>query len=73
LTGLGDPLATAYRLFNETKGALTEPQWFAWIAGYSYNWVCSSGLSACYFGFDTGSSPTGFGSTRRSVQQRLPT
>jgi len=51
LAGLGDPLNTAYQLFNEGDHALTEPQWFAWIAGYSYNWVCNAGLSACYFSF----------------------
>ena len=51
LAGLGDPLDTAYELFNASERTLTEPQWFAWIAGYSYNWVCNSGLSACYFGF----------------------
>ncbi len=52
MAGLGDPLNTAYKLFNEGDRPLTEPQWFAWIAGYSYNWVCNSGLSACYFSFD---------------------
>jgi hypothetical protein len=51
LAGLGDPLDTAYKLRNETDRTLTEPQWFAWIAGYSYNWVCNAGLSACYFEF----------------------
>jgi hypothetical protein len=51
LAGLGDPLDTAYRLFNTSDHTLTEPQWFAWIAGYSYNWVCNAGLSACYFDF----------------------
>jgi hypothetical protein len=52
VAGLGDPLDLAYRLFNEGGRTLTEPQWFAWIAGYSYNWVCNAGLSACYFDFD---------------------
>lgn len=52
LAGLGDPLHTAYNIFHEGDRPLTEPQWFAWIAGYSYNWICNSGLSACYFGFD---------------------
>lgn len=52
LAGLGDPLDTAYKLYNSSDRTLTEPQWFAWIAGYSYNWVCNSGLSACYFDFD---------------------
>lgn len=51
LAGLGDPLDTAYRLFNASDRTLTEPQWFAWIAGNSYNWVCNAGLSACYFDF----------------------
>lgn len=52
LAGLGDPLNTANKLFNESDRQLTEPQWFAWIAGYSYNWICNSGLQACYFDFD---------------------
>jgi hypothetical protein len=52
LAGLGDPLNTANKLFNESDRQLTEPQWFAWIAGYSYNWICNSGLRACYFDFD---------------------
>lgn len=52
LVGLGDPLDTVYQLIRESGRTLTEPQWFAWIAGYSYNWICNSGLSACYFGFD---------------------
>jgi hypothetical protein len=52
VAGLGDPLDLAYKLFNEGGRTLTEPQWFAWIAGYSYNWVCNAGLSACYFDFD---------------------
>jgi hypothetical protein len=52
LAGLGDPLDTASKLFNSSDRTLTEPQWFAWIAGYSYNWVCNAGLSACYFSFD---------------------
>lgn len=51
LAGLGDPLDTAYKLFNAADRTLTEAQWFAWIAGYSYNWVCNAGLSACYFDF----------------------
>ena len=42
-----------YRLQALSRGGrpLTEPQWFAWIAGYSYNWICNSGLPACYFEF----------------------
>ena len=52
MAGLGDPLDTAYQLFHAGDRPLTEPQWFAWIAGYSYNWVSNSGLSACYFSFD---------------------
>ena len=52
IAGLGDPLETASLLFNESDDALTEPQWFLWIAGYSYNWVCNSGLTSCYFEFD---------------------
>ncbi|MEM7165818.1 MAG: DUF4375 domain-containing protein [Planctomycetota bacterium] len=52
LAGLGDPCATANQLYNESDQPLTEPQWFLWIAGYSYNWICNSGLSACYFEFD---------------------
>jgi hypothetical protein len=51
MAGLGDPLDTAYKLFQERR-PLTEPQWFAWIAGYSYNWIYNSGLPACYFEFD---------------------
>lgn len=51
LAGLGDPLATAFELFHAKGRPLTEPQWFAWIAGYSYNWICNGGLDACYFGF----------------------
>lgn len=51
MAGLGDPLDTAYKLFHAGDRPLTEPQWFAWIAGYSYNWVSNSGLSACYFSF----------------------
>jgi hypothetical protein len=51
MAGLGDPLDTAYKLFQEGR-PLTEPQWFAWIAGYSYNWIYNSGLPACYFEFD---------------------
>lgn len=51
LAGLGDPLDTAYRLFHTPGRTLTEPQWFCWIAGYSCNWVCNAGLSACYFDF----------------------
>lgn len=52
LAGLGDPLNTANKLFNESDRELTEPQWFAWIAGYSYNWISHTGLQACYFDFD---------------------
>lgn len=52
LAGLGDPLNTANKLYNESDRPVTEPQWFAWIAGYSYNWICNSGLRACYFDFD---------------------
>jgi hypothetical protein len=52
MAGLGDPLDTAYNLFNKGGRTMTEPQWFAWIAGYSYNWVCNAGLGACYFDFD---------------------
>ncbi len=52
LAGLGEPHETAYRLYNKSEGAPTEPQWFLWNAGYSYNWICNSGLSACYFEFD---------------------
>jgi hypothetical protein len=51
MAGLGDPLDTAYKLFQEGR-PLTEPQWFAWIAGYSYNWISNSGLRPCYFSFD---------------------
>ena len=51
LVGLGDPLDTAFNLFNSSDSGLSEPQWFLWIAGYTYNWVCNSGLSSCYFEF----------------------
>ena len=51
LAGLGNPCDTAYRLYNDAQAELSEPQWFVWIAGYSYNWVCNSGLAACYFEF----------------------
>lgn len=52
MAGLGDPLQVAYKRFNEGGRTLTEPQWFAWIAGYSYNWISNAGLGACYFEFD---------------------
>ena len=52
LAGLGDPLVTASTLFHEPGRTLTEPQWFAWIAGYSYNWISNAGLAACYYDFD---------------------
>jgi hypothetical protein len=52
LAGLGDPLNTANKLFNESDRPVTEPQWFAWIAGYSYNWIRHTGLQVCYFDFD---------------------
>ena len=51
LVGLGDPLDTVFNLFNSSDSDLSEPQWFLWIAGYTYNWVCNSGLSSCYFEF----------------------
>ncbi|MFO1054379.1 MAG: DUF4375 domain-containing protein [Planctomycetota bacterium] len=51
MTGLGDPLDTVYKHFHESGRTLTEPQWYAWIAGYSYNWICNAGLDACYFAF----------------------
>jgi len=51
LEGIGDPLATASRLYNESESQMTEPQWFVWIAGYSYNWICNGGLSSCYGDF----------------------
>jgi hypothetical protein len=46
-----DPLAVAERR-HHARETLTDPQWFAWIAGYGYHWVCNAGLSACYFEFD---------------------
>ena len=52
LAGLGNPCDTAYRLYNKSDAKLTDPQRFLWIAGYGYNWVCSGGLSVCYFAFD---------------------
>ena len=51
MAGLGNPPDTAYKLAREGR-PLTEPQWFALIAGYSYNWIINSGLTACYFHFD---------------------
>ena len=51
LAGLGDPLATADAIYNKSGEDPTEPQWFLWIAGYSYNWICNAGLSAVYFDF----------------------
>ena len=51
LVGLGDPLETASSLHRRSGSSLSEPQWLLWIAGYSYNWICSSGLNACYFSF----------------------
>ncbi|MFO0475955.1 MAG: hypothetical protein ACK52K_12480 [Alphaproteobacteria bacterium] len=51
MAGLGDPLDTAFKLFQGGGRPMTEPHWFAWIAGYSYNWICNSGLPACYFEF----------------------
>lgn len=50
--GARRPPRHPYRLFHAGGRALTEPQWFAWIAGYSYNWVCNAGLAACYYEFD---------------------
>lgn len=52
LEGLGDPLETASIIRNETDDELTQPQWFLWIAGYTYNWICNAGLAACYTDFD---------------------
>ena len=51
MAGLGNPPDTAYKLAREGR-PLTEPQWFALIAGYSYNWITHTGLRACYFDFD---------------------
>jgi hypothetical protein len=51
LAGIGDPLDTAMHLYNKSAAQLTEPQWFAWIAGYSYNWICNAGLRSCYSDF----------------------
>ncbi len=52
MAGLGDPLDTAFRFVHAGDSTLTQPQWFAWIAGYSYNWICNAGLGACYFEFE---------------------
>ena len=52
LAGLGEPCDTAYERSNKSGSEPTKPQWFVWIAGYSYSWICNSGLSACYFEFD---------------------
>lgn len=49
--GLGDPLESAFELRNTTGAVLAEPQWFLAIAGYSYQWICNSGLVACYLDF----------------------
>ncbi len=47
-----DPLDVAMELWEKPGHRLTEPQWFVWIAGYSYNWICNGGLSACYASFE---------------------
>ena len=52
LLGYGDPLKTAERIFGSANLQPTEPQWFLWIAGYSFHWICNSGLRCCYFEFD---------------------
>lgn len=51
LHGLDDPLDTAAYIFNESDEEPTEPQWFLWCAGYTYNWICNGGLSSCYYEF----------------------